>query len=97
MSAEPKVYDIPVQENGRMILPAALRRRLGIEKGDRLVVEDRDGSVSLTTARERRRRAQRIAAKYARAGGGAVDAFLEDKRAEVEREEAELDIGTERR
>ena len=49
-------YDIPVQENGRMALPAALRRALG--KGDRVVVLATDDGVELTTAQRARRRAQ---------------------------------------
>ena len=51
-------YDIPVQENGRMILPAELRRALGVGKGDRVVILTTEDGVELTTVRRARRRAQ---------------------------------------
>ena len=86
-----KSYVIPVQENGRMILPAVLRRRLGLEKGDRVVVEETENGFSLTTSRERRRRSQAIAAKYARGTADVVDRFLADKREEAKLEEATME------
>lgn len=81
-------YDIPVQENGRMVLPAALRRTLGIEKGDRVVVLATDDGVELTTAQRARRRAQERFRRLVPEGEGVVDAFLAEKRAEVAREDA---------
>lgn len=68
-----------------MILPAEPSRRPGMAKGDRVVIEERDGGVSSTTARERLRRAQAIAEKYAQPGKALVNAFLTDKRARAER------------
>ena len=91
MPMRKQVYDVPVQDNGRVILPADLRRRMGIGKGDRLVIEATDESISLTTARERRRRAQDIAAKYKRSKSSSADSFLQEKRSEADRERTELD------
>ena len=81
-------YDIPVQENGRMVLPAALRRALGVEKGDRVVVLATDDGVELTTAQRARRRAQERFRRLVPEGEDVVDAFLAEKRAEVAREDA---------
>ncbi|MBM2575372.1 AbrB/MazE/SpoVT family DNA-binding domain-containing protein [Jannaschia sp. Os4] len=74
-----------------MILPAALRRRLGIAKGDRIVIEETDDGLALTTARERRRRSQRIAAKYSRGSTDVVDRFLSDKHLGANSEEEEME------
>ncbi len=38
-----------LDRNGRIVLPAAARKALGIEAGDELVVEIRKGSVRLRT------------------------------------------------
>ena len=82
-------YDIPVQENGRMILPAELRRALGVGKGDRVVILTTDDGVELTTAQRARRRAQERFRRLVPEGVGVVDEFLAEKRAEVAREDAE--------
>ena len=69
-----------------MILPVELRRALGVDKGDRIVIEAEDGRLALTTARPRRRRAQESAARYAAPGRSVVDEFLVEKRREAENE-----------
>ena len=87
-----KTFEVPVQENGRMVLPLDLRRRLGLDRGGRLVIEADEVGIALTTARARRRRAQEIARKYVHPGEGCiVDAFLAEKREEAWREIAEIE------
>lgn len=83
-------YDIPVQENGRMILPAELRRALGVGKGDRVVILTTKDGVELTTAQRARRRAQERFRRLVPEGESIVDEFLAEKRAEVAREDAEV-------
>lgn len=84
-------YDVPVQENGRMILPLKLRRALGLQKGDRVILQAEGDSVRLTTARLARRQAQARFRRLVPRGEGVVDAFIEEKRAEVAREAAKDD------
>lgn len=75
-----------VSEGGRVVIPAELRARHGIAIGDLLLwVEDEQG-LRLVSPRAALRRAQRIAAKYKRAGVDEVDEFIRDKRAEAARE-----------
>lgn len=41
---------VTLDERGRVVLPAALRRRLGIQPGDELVVsQEADGALRLTS------------------------------------------------
>jgi AbrB family looped-hinge helix DNA binding protein len=77
------LYEIPMQENGRVVLPVSLRKALGLEKGDKVLVEAEGNQVTLTTARLRRKRAQEIARRYAQAGVSVVEEFLQEKRAEA--------------
>ena len=87
-----KTFEVPVQENGRMILPLDLRRRLGLDRGGRLVIEAEGDAIALTTARARRRRAQEIASKYLGGDGGSVvDEFLAEKREAARREIEEVE------
>lgn len=84
-------YEIPVQENGRMILPIDVRKELGLEKGDRVVLETSGGRVELTTARLARVRARERV--MARMGGSPslVDELTAERIAEARRETEEAD------
>ena len=90
-----KLYEIPMQENGRVILPSELRKSLGLAKGDKVLIEADDNQVVLTTARLRRKRAQEIASRYAKPGVSIVEEFLAEKRAEAEREIGRIDANDE--
>ncbi|MCC4300097.1 AbrB/MazE/SpoVT family DNA-binding domain-containing protein [Aurantimonas coralicida] len=81
-----KVYELPMQENGRVVLPSELRKSLGLTKGDKVMIEAEGDQVILTTARLRRKRAQAIAKRYAQPGISVVEEFLAEKRVEAERE-----------
>ena len=78
MGCEPRVHDVPMQENDRMILPTTLRRKMGIENSDRQVIADRVGAESLTAIHRSRNWEQKIAAIHAWADAfeGAVDGCL---------------------
>lgn len=80
------LYEIPMQENGRVVLPVSLRKALGLTKGDKVLIEAEGDRVVLTTARLRRKRAQEIARRYAHPGISVVDEFLQEKRFEAVRE-----------
>ncbi|MBB3938212.1 AbrB/MazE/SpoVT family DNA-binding domain-containing protein [Aureimonas phyllosphaerae] len=86
MEAALKVYELPMQENGRVILPSELRRALGLQKGDRVIIEAEGDQITLTTAQLRRKRAQAIAKRYAKPGVSVVDEFLAEKRVEAQQE-----------
>ncbi len=77
---------IKVSSKGQIVLPAAVRRKLGIEPGDELVVVEWGGAVYLVPKmkdpiRESRGLLKRLGATFT------VDEFLAEKKAE----EAERD------
>ena len=89
-----KRYEVPVQENGRMILPAELRQALEVGKGDRVVLQRVGDRIELTTARLSRAQARaRVKARFPNATN-VVDEFLTERRAEARRENAEADAYT---
>ncbi len=68
-------------------MPAALRERLGIKEGDRLVLTVRaDGSVKLVSLREAVRRLHGAYAHLAPPGVGLVDELIAERREEARRE-----------
>lgn len=82
-------YNVPLQENGRMILPAALRRQLGVGKGDKVVILADGDRLELTTIKAMRRRSQEIVRKAVPEGYEMVDALIADRREESQGDEHE--------
>lgn len=76
---------------GRVLLPAPVRRQLGLEKGDELLLEiDDDGRVALATAELAWRRAQSLFDGVSR-DSSVVDELLAERRAEAARETQDPD------
>ena len=71
--------------DGRLSLPAELRRRHGLADGGEVVVEDTGDAIVLRTLDQIVRRAQAISERLS-AGkpGAAVDDFLADRAREAE-------------
>ena len=89
-----RTYEVPMQESGRVILPVELRKTLGLQKGDRVLIEADGDTVTLTTARWRQR-AQALVARHLQSSGSVVDDFLREKREEAVREIERLERTTE--
>lgn len=78
-------YVVQLGERGRLVLPAPVRRLLGLEGGDQLVLELEDGAVRLTPARTVAGRFQ--GAFRGRYGGRSLaDELLAERRQEAARE-----------
>src|SRR5213593_3949006 len=62
-----------VNENGRVVIPAAFRRALGINAGDEIVLRMEDDELRITTLKRRLERAQRLVRKHVKPGTSLVD------------------------
>lgn len=71
---------VKITANGRISLPANVRKRLGLEGGGAILLEETPDGVILRTVAQAIARAQDIARKYADRPGANVEAFLEDRR-----------------
>ncbi|MGC8876941.1 AbrB/MazE/SpoVT family DNA-binding domain-containing protein [Thermus sp.] len=72
---------------GRVVLPAEVRKALGLKEGDRLLLRVReDGTLELLSAREVARRALGLFAHVA-PGRSLVEELLAERREEARREE----------
>lgn len=78
---------------GRVVIPAAFRKAMGLAEGDEVLMRCEDGEVTLYTRAEAIRRAQALVCRYASDGESLVDDLLEERRREVEREEADAAAG----
>ncbi len=63
-----------------MSLPADIRKRLGLERGGAILVEETDDGVILRTVDQAVAKAQAIAKRYAAHPDASVDAFLAARR-----------------
>ena len=76
-------YRLSVAPNGRLVLPAEIRKRLGLLKGGDLVMEETPDGLVLRTVAQSVAHAQAIARRYlADRPDVSVDAFLASRRTE---------------
>ncbi len=78
-------YHAKLIKGGKIVIPAALRRELGIKDGDRLVIE-RSGSGFVVKSFDEVIRDVRARVKTLITKPFTVDDFIAEKRAEAERE-----------
>lgn len=79
---------VSLDQAGRLVLPAAVRKALGLKPGSRLILSVEGQVVSLTPMREAIRKAQAILAPYRPKDGCLVsDELVADRREEYRREQ----------
>jgi AbrB family looped-hinge helix DNA binding protein len=71
---------------GRILIPAKVRKAMGIKPGDRLVLRLEDEELRISSLDRAIRRAQEIVRKYNPTGRSLVDELIAERRAEAGRE-----------
>jgi len=69
-----------ISQNGRIVIPAAFRKALGIDSGDELVLQLQDDELRITTLQRRIQRAQERARRYVKPGTSPVGELLKERR-----------------
>ncbi len=72
--------------DGRIVVPAAYRERLGLKEGDVLYARLENGEIVLLTPQAAMRRAQAIVRRFVPDDVSLVDELIEDRRREAKRE-----------
>jgi AbrB family looped-hinge helix DNA binding protein len=67
-------------ENGRVVIPASFRKRLGIRVGDEVVLQIQDDQLRITSLQRNLERAQRLVRKHVKPGTSLVDELLAERR-----------------
>ena len=73
-------------KNGRLVIPAAFRKALGIRAGDQVMLRVEDDELRITTMKARIQRAQRRAQRYVKPGVLLVDELIAERREAAKRE-----------
>jgi AbrB family looped-hinge helix DNA binding protein len=77
-----------MSEGGRVVVPAEVRRTLGVTEGETLIGEMRNGEFVLTTKRAKLEAARALFQKYFPPGGPSLaDELIAERRAEAARED----------
>ena len=76
-----------MNNQGRLVIPAACREAAGIEPGDEVLIDVLgEGELRLRTKQQAIRRAQEIVARHSRKGSDPVAELIAERRKEAERE-----------
>ncbi len=78
---------VKIIEGGKLVIPAKMRRAMGIERGDSVVVELMpDGDLRVRPLAAAVKRAQAIVRGFVKGEGSLVEELIAERRAEAERE-----------
>ena len=77
---------VKIIEGGKLIIPAAMRRELGIATGDTVVLDLADGELRVRSLSKAIERAQAILRRHMPEGVSLADELISDRRREAERE-----------
>jgi AbrB family looped-hinge helix DNA binding protein len=80
---------VTINSQGRVVLPAHLRRELGLTPGSVLIAYVEDGRIVLETRLNALRRVQAYVSSRVPAGVSLVDELIAERRAEAAKEAAE--------
>jgi AbrB family looped-hinge helix DNA binding protein len=75
-----------VNENGRVVIPAAFRKAMGINVGDEVVLRIEDNELRILTLKRRIERAQLLVRKHVKPGTSLVDELIAERREAAKRE-----------
>ena len=73
-------------KGGRIVIPAAMRKLIGVSEGDELILRYRVGRLEVMTVRQAVQEAQNLVSRYVPEDRQLVDELLAERRAEAERE-----------
>ncbi len=77
---------VKIIEGGKLVIPAAMRRELGIATGDTVVVDVTDGELRVRTLPAAIARARAILRRHVPEGVSLVDELIADRRHEADDE-----------
>jgi AbrB family looped-hinge helix DNA binding protein len=77
---------LKLSENGRVVIPARVRKDLGVESGGEILLERQKDGYRLTTRRQRIKEAQETIRRYIKPGVSLVDELIAERREAAKRE-----------
>ena len=81
-----------IAENGRIVIPAALRRAIGLEPGGDVLLRVENGEIRLIPAHQAIKRAQQVVRQYAAPGESASESLITERHLEALHEAGVLNV-----
>jgi AbrB family looped-hinge helix DNA binding protein len=78
-----------LNENGRIVIPATIRRRMELQPGETVLLRYENGTLRIESYRERIRRVQEEFKQFAKPGVLLSDELIAERREEARQEEEE--------
>jgi len=72
-----------VSAGGRIVIPAEIRRKMGIHSGDQVILSYHDGELHIATRKQRLKQAKAIVKAYA-GDISLADALIEERKTEAD-------------
>jgi AbrB family looped-hinge helix DNA binding protein len=80
-----ETFEVRIDRTGRVLIPVAVRRELGLAEGSRLLIRKHGDGFELLTVDSAVRRAQQLVRKRIPAGRSLVDELIRERRREAKR------------
>jgi AbrB family looped-hinge helix DNA binding protein len=80
------VYHTHIQDHGRVVIPAPLRKSLGLQPGDPVVIEQDEDGFRVRTLSQTLRAAQAAVAAYIPTGVSLADELIAERQVEADSE-----------
>ena len=85
-----ETYTARLESSGRILLPAAIRRQLGLSEGSTVIVTaEESGAIRVTSRFQALAQVRDEVRQYIPAGRDLVEELIQDRRAEAKREDEE--------
>lgn len=75
---------VNIGRSGRIVIPASLRRELGIGVGDEVILRIEDGELRIVTLERAVARAQALVRRHVKVGISLSEALIAERRREAE-------------
>jgi AbrB family looped-hinge helix DNA binding protein len=72
-----------VREGGRLVIPAAYRKALGLKPGDEVILALEDGEIRVVSARQAIARAQALVRRYVPKDRNLSEELIQERREEA--------------
>jgi AbrB family looped-hinge helix DNA binding protein len=85
-----ETYTTRLEKSGRILIPAVVRRHLGLSEGSQVLVKvEESGALQVTSRSQALAKVRQEIRKYIPAGQDLAEELIRDRRAEAEREDQE--------
>jgi AbrB family looped-hinge helix DNA binding protein len=76
-------YRTNINENGRLVIPSACRKALGIKPGDEVVLRLEDDEIRISNVKSALKRARRLVKQYIKTKDKLSESLIKDRRKEA--------------